>query len=142
MNPPKTVHELVTPILDLLAGKIRERGFTELEVEETLGWDRRHIQQLKAGRKRPRVGEVLSILEVVGVEPAELFAELYGPPPRSEEPHAMLAELSALADGLVELLVRNDRITASELARAVAARAGKDLLPDVEEPATEPAEIP
>ncbi len=43
MNPPRTVHELVSPILELLARKIRERGFTELEVEETLGLSRHRI---------------------------------------------------------------------------------------------------
>ncbi len=38
-----------------------------------------------------------------------------------------------MADGLANLLVRNGLITTSELARAVAARAGKNLLPEVEE---------
>ncbi len=79
---------------------------------------------------------MLSILGVIGVEPGEFFAELYAMPPRTDRPHAMLPELSALADGLANLLVRNGLVTASELARAVAERAGKDLLPGVEEAAT------
>ncbi len=132
MKPPETVHELVVPFLALLGKKIHEQTFTDLEVEEVLGWDRGHIQQLMTGRKSLHVEEVLSILGVVGVEPGEFFAELYGLPPRVETPRAKLAELSTLADGLADLLVRNGLVTASELARAVAARAGKDLLPGAE----------
>ncbi len=81
MNPTKDVKALVAPFLSLLDEKIRERGFTELEVEEALSWDRRHIRQLMAGRKALHVDEVLSVLDVIGVEPAAFYAELYGIPP-------------------------------------------------------------
>ncbi len=140
VKKPQTIHELVDPFLTLLGEKIREQTFTELEVEEVLGWDRKHIQQLKAGRKRLRVQEVLSVLGVIGVEPGDFFAELYALPPRPETPQHEIAELSALADSLANLLVKNGRVTASDLARAVAARAGKDLLPGAEEVAEKAAE--
>ncbi len=77
-----------------------------------------------------------------GVEPGEFFAELYGLSPRAESPEAEIAELSALVDGLANLLVENGRVTAIELARAVAARADKDLLPGAEEAAAKAAENP
>ncbi len=130
MKPQKASHDLVAPFLALLSKKIRERGFTELEVEETLGWSRDHIRQLKAGCQRLRVQDVLSVLGVLGVEPGEFFAELYAEPPEAEGLGAMLQELSALADGLVNLLIENGLITAGELARATAARAGQELPPD------------
>ncbi len=140
MKRPKDVDKLVAPILTLLGEKICEQTFTELEVQEVLGWDRNHFQQLKYGRKRLRVEEVLAVLGAIGVEPGEFFAELYGLPPRSESPHDEIADLSALADGLVNLLVKNGHLTAGELARAVAARAGKDLLPGTREVAAKAAE--
>ncbi len=137
MKPPKAVQGLVVPFLTLLGKKIREQSFTELEIEDVLGWDKGHIRQLNAGLKGLHFDEVLAILQVIGVEPAAFFAELYGMPPRDPAPQVEVAELTAMADGLVNLLVRNGRITAGELARAVVARAGKALLPGAEESATE-----
>ncbi len=146
--PPKTAHELVAPFLTLLGRKIREQCFTELEIEDVLGWAKGHIRQLNLGLKGLHFDQVLSILGVIGVEPAAFFAELYSMPPRDVGPRGELAELSAMADGLVNLLVENERITAGELARAVAARAGRDLLPEAgecqpaEESASEASEAP
>ncbi len=128
MSSPQTAHELVAPMLALLVEKIHEQIFTELEVEEVLGWNRHHVHELTAGRKRLRVEDVLAVLGVIGVEPGEFFAELYGLPSRPRSLYAEIAELSALADDLANLLVENGRITAGELARAVAVRAGEDLM--------------
>ncbi len=130
MRPSQTAQKLVAPILTLLCAKIREQGFTELEVEEALSWDRKHIRQLTFGMKGLRVEEVLSILGAIGVEPRAFYSELYGMRPRADGPQAELAKLTALADSLVDLLVKNKLVNASELAKAVAARAGKDLLPE------------
>ena len=142
MSPPKTDNKLDAPCLTLLGEKFREQGFTKLEIEEVLGWDRNHIHLLMTGRKNLRVDEVLSILDAIGVEPEVFFAELYDLPPRAKSPRAELAELAALADGLANILVRSRLVTASELARAVASRAGKDLLPGAKEVAAEAAETP
>ena len=85
MKPPQAVHDLVAPFLSLLGEKLRERCFTELEVEQALSWDRRHIRQLMDGRKALHFDELLSILSVIGVDPRTFFAELYGmPPPASD----------------------------------------------------------
>jgi transcriptional regulator with XRE-family HTH domain len=64
-------------ILTLLRNKIREKGFTQLEVQETLGWGRSYISQLLTKQKSLRVEQVLLILNVIGVDPADFFAELY-----------------------------------------------------------------
>lgn len=64
-------------ILTLLRNKIRERGFTQLEVQDTLGWGRSYISQLLTKQKSLRVEQVLLILSVIGVDPADFFSELY-----------------------------------------------------------------
>lgn len=64
-------------VLTLLRNKIRERGFTQLEVQEALSWGRSYISQLLTKQKSLRVEQVLLILEVIGVDPGEFFAELY-----------------------------------------------------------------
>lgn len=64
-------------VLTLLRNKIRERGFTQLEVQEALSWGRSYISQLLTKQKSLRVEQVLLILEVIGVKPGEFFGELY-----------------------------------------------------------------
>ncbi len=68
-------------ILTLLRNKIRERGFTQLEVQEALAWGRSYISQLLTKQKSLRVEQVLLILNVIGVDPGEFYAELYQLPP-------------------------------------------------------------
>lgn len=63
--------------LTLLRNKIRERGFTQLEVQEALGWGRSYISQLLTKQKSLRIEQVLLILNVIGVDPSEFFGELY-----------------------------------------------------------------
>ena len=64
-------------ILTLLRNKIRERGFTQLEVQEALTWGRSYISQLLTKQKSLRVEQVLLILNVIGVDPGEFYSELY-----------------------------------------------------------------
>ena len=64
-------------VLTLLRNKIRERGFTQLEVQEALSWGRSYISQLLTKQKSLRVEQVLLILNVIGVDPAEFYSELY-----------------------------------------------------------------
>ena len=71
------VENEIDQILTLLRNKIRERGFTQLEVQEALAWGRSYISQLLTKQKSLRVEQVLLILNVIGVDPAEFYAELY-----------------------------------------------------------------
>ena len=60
--------------------------------------------------------------DTIGVDPDAFFAELYGltaGPLPSE-----LAELQAMIGSIVNLLVKNDVVTAGAVARAVAAHSG------------------
>ena len=120
--------------LTLLRDKIRASRFTQLEIQEALGWGRSYISQFLTKQKTLRLEQVLSILNVIGIEPAAFFGELYGvspwsgagglqPPEASAElPDQQLARVSELAHGLVDLLVEKKLITAAALAEAVEAQ--------------------
>ena len=66
-------------VLTLLRQKIRERGYTQLEVQKELSWGRSYISQLLTKQKALRVEQVLLILRVIGVDPGDFFLELYPP---------------------------------------------------------------
>ncbi len=121
-------------ILNLLRTLIRERGYTQLEVQEVLGWGRSYISQLLTAQKSLRVEHVLMILKVIDVKPEVFFAELYDfgtrrPRHRPARPTAPsradvldrtdLRRLQRLFDGLVSVLEDKDLITAEDLGRAI-----------------------
>ena len=125
--------------LTLLRNKIREKGFTQLQVQEALSWGRSYISQLLTRQKSLRIEQVLLILDVIGVDPADFFAELYypgvpgafsgagwAPTAGDEASGARLAsgfeELRALVRGLVWLLIDKEIIDADELTNNVNAR--------------------
>ncbi len=147
----KIVDKEVDRVLTLLRNKIREKGFTQLEVQEALGWGRSYISQLLTKQKSLRVEQVLLILSVIGIEPAAFFAELYyapqamgavgGGPPWSppapplrrvgEEEPGSFKEMQALVRGLVWILVEKDLIDMDELTATVKTqRDGGDAGPD------------
>ncbi len=122
--------------LTLLRNKIRERGFTQLEVQEALSWGRSYISQLLTKQKSLRVEQVLLILNVIGVEPAEFFAELHGTfrpsTAWSERPVGVpmeqgqgvslgqeVAKFKAALEAVVGLLIDKRMVTSSDLRAAV-----------------------
>jgi hypothetical protein len=68
----------VDRMLKLLREKIRDQGFTQLKVQEALGWGRTYISQLFRKQKSLRFDQILSIIQVVGIDAGEFFAEFYG----------------------------------------------------------------
>lgn len=66
-------------VMGLVMTKIRERGFTQIKVQERLGWGRNYISHLVGKSKHLRVEQVLAILSALEVDPAEFFLELYRP---------------------------------------------------------------
>ncbi len=113
--------------LTLLRNKIAQQGFTQYEIQETLGWGTSYLSQLLTKQKALRMDQVLSILLVIGVEPEAFFAELYAPradvyrkpPVVSEGPRRELEKLSKLLEGLAELLHKKALFTGDELIKAV-----------------------
>ncbi len=124
--------------LNLLRIKIREQGYTQLEVQDTLGWGRSYISQLLTRQKNLRLDQVLKILHVICVKPEDFFAELYGlsgpsrwseksPAPVHDVPFwRELERLKEVLDGLVGLLVDQGVIVSSDLKAAVEAVADED----------------
>lgn len=74
----KNLDKEIERVLSLLRNKIRERGFTQLEVQEQLHWGRSYISQLVTRQKALRLEQILAILHVIGISPTEFFGELYG----------------------------------------------------------------
>ncbi len=120
-------------ILHLLRTKIRGRGYTQLEVQETLGWGRSYISQLLRKQKPLRVDHVLDILRILDIEPAVFFAELYALPPRlparqrrtisaGSPRNEDLMRMSWLFRALTGLLFEKGLITRDELAKAIEAQ--------------------
>lgn len=136
--------------LTLLRNKIRERGFTQLEVQQALGWGRSYISQLLTKQKSLRVEQVLMILDVINVPPSEFFSELYHFPPAYTQPVAGMEgasngselvipggygppgdvvnayrELSSLVQGLLRVLIEKKVIDPEELESAVRTSRGR-----------------
>ncbi len=139
-----TVEPEVNRFLTLLRNKIRERGFTQLQVQDALGWGRSYISQLLTKQKALRVEQVLLILSVIGIEPWEFYQELYGSPfyhgagtpaEDAEKEAGLCRELEnmrALVHGLTDLLLGEKVINAEDLSSAVET-AGRQSDPDPED---------
>ena len=60
--------------LEVLGGLIESRGHSAAGLEARLGWERGHVRQLLSRRQPLEYGELLALLEALGVEPKEYFA--------------------------------------------------------------------
>lgn len=140
----KKIDKEIERVLTLLRNKIRERGFTQLQVQAQLGWGRSYISQLLTQQKALRMEQVLLILEVIGVSPREFFGELYGPLEAqpmgggfqsdlltmSGQPaggvYQELQAFRSIFDGVVDLLLDKGLMSPEEL-RAAMEGPGEDL---------------
>ena len=75
---PEDISPQIDTILRALQEKIQDQGFTQKEVQEALGWGRTYISQLVRGQKSLRIEQIILILRVIKVRPADFFAEIYG----------------------------------------------------------------
>ena len=75
---PEDILPQIDTILRALQEKIQHQGFTQKEVQEALGWGRTYISQLVRGQKSLRIEQIILILRVIKVRPADFFAEIYG----------------------------------------------------------------
>ncbi len=111
-----------------LRNVIRDRGFTQMEVQQALGWGRSYISQLVTRQKSLRLESLLMILKVVDVDPVAFFAEVYPPGeglavldalPSPTGSDAELRDLQLRVDALVELLKRKRLVTDAELSKTL-----------------------
>ena len=72
------VEQEIERILFHLREKMRQKDWSQLEVQEELGWGRSYISQLMTQQKMLRVEQISEILRVIGVAPAQFYMELYG----------------------------------------------------------------
>ncbi len=146
ISPMINVEPELDRYLTLLRNKIHDKGFTQLEVQEVLGWGRSYISQLLTKQKNLRLEQILAICSVIGIDAKEFFAELYEGAPRfrvaQRRPHGdrnlagasnteqQLEKLKPLLEGLAELLIDKGLITADELFRAVRGAGAEDPEPN------------
>ncbi len=76
---PEGADREIDRLLGLLLTKIKERGFTQLKIQQELGWGRNYISHLFTRAKHLRMEQVLAILWVLEVESEDFFFELYRP---------------------------------------------------------------
>ena len=70
----------VDRILMQLRLKMKNHGFTQIQVQEALNWKGSYVSQLLSRNKSLRVEQVLQILAVIGVEPFDFFCTVFRRP--------------------------------------------------------------
>lgn len=87
-KPGPEAREAIERTLQQLRSLIYQQGYTQLKVQDALGWGRTYVSQLLRQQKSLRLDQVLQILQVIEVPPADFFFQLYGlpegPPDRLE----------------------------------------------------------
>lgn len=74
------VESILETTLSLLRTKIREKGFTQVAVQDALGWKGSYISQLFNRTKSLRVEQLLQMLAVIEVDPIAFLFEVYRRP--------------------------------------------------------------
>ena len=91
-------------MLETLRRLIRERGFTQLKIQLVLGWVRIYISHLLTKQKTLRVEPLLQIVDAIGMQPAEFFAEHFKAPAAEAAPAPAAAPVVSGAE--IELEIR------------------------------------
>ncbi len=87
-----------------LRSVIRQRGFTQLEIQTRLGWGKSYISQLVTRQKALRIDQVLRVLDVIAMTPAEFYGPLFNWPTEEPVSPAPPIEVGLELDRLVLLL--------------------------------------
>jgi transcriptional regulator with XRE-family HTH domain len=127
------VEKEVDRMLKLLREKIRDKGFTQLKVQEALGWGRTYISQLFRKQKSLRFDQILFILQVIEIDAGLFFAEFYAlPHPELDEedrrydrralryarpatPSPEIEDLREMVDAMTRLLIQKGFLDPTEL---------------------------
>ncbi len=71
-----------------LGAVIDRSGFSHGEIEESFGWRAGRTEKLLCRRESIDMGEVVAILHVIDVEPADFFGEVFRPEPSGTARHS------------------------------------------------------
>ncbi len=110
----------VDRMLTLLRETIRRQGYTQLQVQEKLDWGRSYISQLLTKQKSTRYEQILLILDVIGVEPRDFFADLFQHLPARRPWSEPGTAVSGRLDAFIRLLIEKGVLTAEEAAHLLA----------------------
>lgn len=78
------VEDEIDRVFAALRAKLEASGRTQTSIQEELGWGRGSISELLAKRKDLRMEHITLMLQAIGKDPAEFWADLY--PSRNEPP--------------------------------------------------------
>ena len=87
-------------ILTLLRAEMKRRGFTQVDVQNALGWKGSYISQLFLKHKELRVRQLLQILAVIGHDPVTFMCDAFEQSQPEIDPSAPHEALRHLKDGL------------------------------------------
>lgn len=82
---PVNTHDEVPRILAMLRDAVRYSNLSNREVERRLGSNSGSLSRLFAGTSEPRLRQILDILEIVGLPPANFFRAVFAEPDPSPE---------------------------------------------------------
>lgn len=72
-----TTDAQVRHLMEVLALKIRRQRVTRRSIEQRMGWSHGYMTRLMSGVIELKLRHIFDILTMIGVSPAEFFAEVY-----------------------------------------------------------------
>ena len=124
------VEQRLERILEHLRSVMRQRKFSQVAVQKTLGWKGSYISQLFNRTKSLRVEQLLQILAVIGYCPLDFFDEVYGvqktPVTLKPDHEAIVSKMQEHLQGFGTSLVKLLNSEESEDTQADEERAGEE----------------
>jgi hypothetical protein len=96
MQKPAATHQL-DPLMRELEAVLKERGTTQLFVQQQLGWGTTRISDLKANPSSLKMEDLLAILDLLGVDPMVFLERVHGKAELSADLAWVCESLEALA---------------------------------------------
>jgi transcriptional regulator with XRE-family HTH domain len=113
MTPQELAAQQVEQVARALRQRIRGTGRTQREVEQSLGMGKDYLRQLLSGNMDLKLKHLFGILAVLGEEPTEFVATVFGLPPALLQPepiHPLFREsMTAAQRSVLPLLIESLR---------------------------------
>jgi transcriptional regulator with XRE-family HTH domain len=85
--------------VEALSAFIQRKGMLQVDLEKRLGWSRGTLTKVLKGRQKLTVGHVLSLVEVLDIEPLSFYTEVHGGEKSRAEPTPAEALFRMLGSG-------------------------------------------